>query len=66
MPQGTAVAQVESKLKSQYGSNKHAIYGTLNKIGLMHGNKVTPKGMKGKKPRLNRRIMGAPAMHGLK
>jgi hypothetical protein len=53
MPQGTAVAQVESKLKSRYGSNKRAIYGTLNKIGLMHGSKVTKKGMK--KPRMLKR-----------
>ena len=44
MPVGSKVAQVESKLKKEYGSNKGAIYGTLNKIGMMRGNKVTAKG----------------------
>jgi len=57
--QGSAAAQVEAKLKSRYGSNKHAIYGTLNKIGLMRGSKVTAKGMK--KPRLNRAKAAPPA-----
>lgn len=46
MPKGSAVADVESKLKAEYGSNSHAVYGTLNKIGLMHGNKPTAKGLK--------------------
>ena len=46
MPKGSAVEDVESKLKAEYGSNKGAIYGTLNKIGLMHGNKPTAKGLK--------------------
>jgi hypothetical protein len=41
----TAVADVEDKLKREYGSkNKGAVFGTLNKIGLMHGNKATQKG----------------------
>lgn len=40
----TAVADVEGKLKKEYGSNKGAIYGTLNKIGLMQGSKTTAKG----------------------
>ena len=44
MPAGSAVANVESKLKKRYGKNKSAIYGTLNKIGLMQGNKATAKG----------------------
>ena len=44
MPAGSAVASVEAKLKKRYGKNKHAIYGTLNKIGLMKGSKVTKKG----------------------
>lgn len=35
---------LEKKLKAEYGSNKHAIYGTMNKIGAMHGNKITSKG----------------------
>ena len=37
-------AFLEKKLKKEYGDNKHAIYGTLNKIGAMHGNKETAKG----------------------
>ena len=52
MPAGSAVASVEAKLKKRYGKNKQAIYGTLNKIGLMRGSKVTKKGgrpAKGKK-----------------
>lgn len=47
MPKGTAVADVEAKLKKEYGAeNKKAIYGTLNKIGLKRGSKTTEKGMK--------------------
>jgi hypothetical protein len=40
----TAVADVEGKLKKEYGSDSGAIYGTLNKIGLMKGSKTTAKG----------------------
>ncbi len=36
---------LEQKLKKEYGNNPHAIYGTMNKIGAMHGNKETKKGM---------------------
>lgn len=46
MPKGSAVADVEAALKARYGSNDHAVFGTLNKIGLMHGNKPTKKGLK--------------------
>lgn len=35
---------LEDKLKAEYGNNPHAIYGTLNKIGAMRGNKETAKG----------------------
>lgn len=35
---------LEEKLKKEYGNNDHAIYGTLNKIGAMKGNKETAKG----------------------
>lgn len=35
---------LEDKLRAEYGNNKHAIYGTMNKIGAMHGNKETAKG----------------------
>lgn len=46
MPKGSAVEKVERKLKAEYGGNTHAVYGTLNKIGLMRGNKATAKGLK--------------------
>ena len=35
---------LEKKLKIEYGSDNHAVFGTMNKIGAMRGNKVTPKG----------------------
>lgn len=35
---------LEAKLKKEYGDDKHAIYGTMNKIGAMKGNKETKKG----------------------
>lgn len=37
-------AFLEKKLKEEYGDNDHAVYGTLNKIGAMKGNKETKKG----------------------
>jgi hypothetical protein len=37
-------AFLEKKLKAEYGDNPHAIYGTMNKIGAMKGNKETAKG----------------------
>jgi hypothetical protein len=40
----TALGAVEEKLEKEYGGNKSAIYGTLNKVGLMKGSKVTKKG----------------------
>lgn len=46
MPKGSAVEKVERKLKAEYPGNAHAVYGTLNKIGLMRGNKPTKKGLK--------------------
>lgn len=46
MPKGSAVDDVERKLKREYGGNKKAVYGTLNKIGLKKGSKTTAKGMK--------------------
>ena len=46
MPKGSAVASVEAKLKKEYPGNPGAVYGTLNKAGLMHGNKPTAKGLK--------------------
>ena len=35
---------LEDKLKKEYGDNPGAIYGTMNKIGAMRGNKETAKG----------------------
>ena len=35
---------LEDKLKKEYGDNPHAIYGTMNELGAMHGNKETAKG----------------------
>lgn len=46
MPKGSAVEKVEKKLRKEYGDNPHAIYGTLNKIGLKKGSKTTAKGLK--------------------
>jgi hypothetical protein len=45
----TTLGDVEGKLKKEYGDNKGAVYGTLNKIGLMHGNKATAKGRRAAK-----------------
>jgi hypothetical protein len=45
MPKGSKVAQVETKLKREYPGNPRAVYGTLNKAGLMQGNKPTAKGL---------------------
>lgn len=44
MPKGSKVAKVERKLKKEYPNNPSAVYGTLNDIGLMKGNKATKKG----------------------
>ena len=35
---------LENKLKAEYPNNPGAVYGTLNKLGAMKGNKETPKG----------------------
>ena len=35
---------LEKKLKAEYPNNPSAVYGTLNAIGAMRGNKETPKG----------------------
>lgn len=35
---------LEQKLRAEYGDNPRAIYGTLNVIGAMRGNKETAKG----------------------
>ena len=56
MPKGSAVEDVEGKLKREYPGNPHAVYGTLNKIGLMHGNKATAKGLKKAKSPATKRM----------
>lgn len=35
---------LEAKLRKEYGNNPKAIYGTMNKLGYMRGNKETAKG----------------------
>lgn len=35
---------LEQKLQAEYPGNPRAVYGTLNNMGAMHGNKETPKG----------------------
>jgi hypothetical protein len=53
MPAGSVAGAAEARLKAQ-ARKKHLkgkraksyVYGTMNKQGLMHGNKVTPKGMR--------------------
>ena len=35
---------LEKKLKKEYPGNPNAVYGTMNKIGAMQGNKETAKG----------------------
>ena len=35
---------LEEQLKRQYPGNPHAVYGTLNTIGAMIGNRETAKG----------------------
>ncbi len=36
--------KLEKKLKKEYPNNPGAVYGTLNKLGYMKGNKETAKG----------------------
>jgi len=35
---------LESKLKTEYGADSDVPFRVMNKLGLMHGNKETPKG----------------------
>ena len=35
---------LEKRLKAEYPNNPSAVYGTLNNMGAMKGNKETPKG----------------------
>ena len=53
MPAGTVAAHMEAKMR-RHAKKKgmkgrradNVVYGTMNKAGMMHGNKVTAKGMK--------------------
>jgi len=49
---------LEDKLRAEYGNNPHAIYGTMNKIGAMRGNKETAKG-KAMERKHNAKMRGA-------
>lgn len=51
MPKNSEAGRMEHILRKEYGSNKHAIYGTLNKLGLMRGSRVTAKGKRRRKKR---------------
>ena len=47
MPDNSVAGEVERKMRKRYGKGKKAnriIYGALNNLGFMHGNKVTKKG----------------------
>ena len=35
---------LEDKLKKEYPNNPHAVFGTMNKVGAMRGNKETKLG----------------------
>ena len=37
---------LEDRLKKEYPGNPHAVFGTMNKIGAMKGNKETSLGKK--------------------
>jgi hypothetical protein len=52
---------LEDKLRSQYGDNPHAIFGTMNKIGAMHGSKETEKGREMEKKHLADKVKKAKA-----
>lgn len=59
-------AFLEKKLRAEYGDNPHAIYGTMNAIGAMKGNKETAKGraMTAKHKRDTKKKMSLPQMMG--
>lgn len=50
-------AYLEAKLRKEYGGNKRAVYGTMNKVGAMRGNKVTKKG-RAMEQKHNRKMSG--------
>ncbi len=40
---------LEKKLKKEYPDNPRAVFGTLNRLGYMHGDKETAKGRRAEK-----------------
>lgn len=52
---------LERKLKKEYPHNPSAVYGTMNKIGAMKGNKETKKGEK-----MERKHMEQALKHAMK
>ena len=52
-------AFLEAKLKREYPNNPHAVYGTMNKIGAMRGNKITRKGLAMRLPSAERNALPA-------
>ncbi len=48
-------AFLEKKLKAEYGNNPGAVYGTMNKLGAMHGSKETAKGREMERKHLAKR-----------
>lgn len=56
---------LEDKLKKEYGNNPSAIYGTMNKLGFMHGNKETAAGAEAQKKH-DRKISLKSLMSGRK
>ena len=53
MPAGTVAGQMEARLRRQAKKKgmkgrraDRYVYGTMNKAGVMHGNKATAKGMR--------------------
>ena len=35
---------LEKKLEAEYGKGNPRVYATMNALGAMHGNKITPRG----------------------
>lgn len=46
---------LESKLKKEYPNNPGAVYGTMNKLGYMKGNKETAKGRRAERSYENKK-----------
>jgi hypothetical protein len=51
---------LEDKLKKQYPNNPAAVFGTLNNLGAIHGNKETAKG-RAMQAKHEAKIKGKPA-----